>query len=107
MPPPYPETCGRGGVREAAPLVKLYKETGAQDRVLSEEECALLFDVSSLHLGRLLLCAYETGMRAGEIKKLTWDKVNFKTGLIRLSAEDTQNEGETNRSDLCHFAGSP
>src|ERR1043166_3084926 len=29
-------------------------------------------------------------MRAGEIIKLTWDKVDFKTGFIRLAAEDTK-----------------
>jgi len=29
-------------------------------------------------------------VRAGERKKLTWDKADFKTGFIRLSAEDTK-----------------
>ena len=80
------------GIREAAPLVKLDKEHGARDRVLSEEEYHRLLDASSLHLRRLMLCAYETGMRAGEIKRLTWDKVDFKTGFIRLSAEDTKTD---------------
>jgi len=78
------------GLREAAPLVKLYKEHGARDRVLSEEEYHRLLEASSPHLHRLILCAYETGMRAGEVKRLTWDKVDFKTGFIRLSAEDTK-----------------
>ena len=78
------------GIIEAAPLVKLYKEHGSRDRVLSAEEYRRLLYTSSLHLRRLILCAYETGMRAGEIKRLTWDKVDFKTGFIRLSAEDTK-----------------
>jgi integrase len=78
------------GLRESAPLVKLYREHGARDRILSEEEYQRLLEASSPHLWRLLLCAYETGMRAGEIKGLTWDKVDFKTGFIRLSAEDTK-----------------
>jgi integrase len=29
-------------------------------------------------------------VRAGEGKKLTWDKADFKTGFIRLSAEGTK-----------------
>jgi integrase len=37
-----------------------------------------------------MVCAYETGMRAGEIIKLTWDKVDLKTSFIRLTAEDTK-----------------
>jgi integrase len=43
-----------------------------------------------LHLRRIIICAYETGMGAGEIKNLTWDKVDSKTGFIRLAAEDTK-----------------
>jgi integrase len=78
------------GLRESAPLAKLYKEHGARDRSLSEDEYSRLLEASSPHLRRLLLCAYETGMRAGEIKRLIWDKVDFKTGFIRLSAEDTK-----------------
>jgi integrase len=78
------------GLIEIAPIVRLYKENGARDRALSEEEYQRLLDVAPLHLRRILLCAYETGMRAGEIRQLTWDKIDFKTGFIRLSAEDTK-----------------
>ena len=31
-------------------------------------------------------------MRTEEIKKLTWDKADFKTSFIRLSAEDTKTD---------------
>ncbi len=73
-----------------APAVRLFKQNNARERVLSEEEYQRLLAVSSLHLRRIIVCAFETGMRAGEIKKLTWDKVDFKTGFIRLAAEDTK-----------------
>jgi integrase len=78
------------GVLEAAPIVRLYKLNNARDRALSEEEYQRLLAVSPVHLRRIIVCAYETGMRAGEIIKLTWDKVDLKTGFIRLAAEDTK-----------------
>lgn len=75
---------------ETAPLVKLYKENGARNRTLSEEEYQRLLAAAPRHLQRIILCAYETGMRAGEIKTLTWEKIDFKTGFLRLAAEDTK-----------------
>lgn len=78
------------GVLEAAPLVRLHKVNNARDRALSEEEYRRLCAVAPLHLRRIIICAYETGMRAGEIIGLIWDKVDLKTGFIRLAAEDTK-----------------
>ena len=75
------------GLREIAPLVKLYKRHGTRDCVPSEEKYLV---ASSPHLQRLILCVYETGVRVGEIKKLTWDKTDFKTSFLRLPAEDTK-----------------
>jgi integrase len=74
----------------AAPVVRLFRENDARDRVLSEEEYQRLLAGSPRHLQRIIICAYETGMRAGEIKRLTWDKVDFKTSFIRLAAADTK-----------------
>lgn len=78
------------GMLEVAPLVRLYKENNARDKALREEEYQRLLAVAPPHLQRLTICAYETGMRAGEITNLTWDKVDLKTGFIRLIAEDTK-----------------
>jgi integrase len=75
---------------EVAPIVRLYKEHSARECALSEEEYAHLLSVTPPHLKPIVITAYETGMRAGEIKRLTWDKVDFKTGFIRLQAEDTK-----------------
>ncbi len=50
------------GLIEGAPIVRLYKENGARNCALSEEEYQKLLDVAPLHLRRILVCAYETGM---------------------------------------------
>lgn len=75
---------------DSPPTVKLHQEDNARDMALSEEEYQRLLAVSPLHLRRIIICGYETGMRAGEIAKLTWDKVDLKSGFIRLAAEDTK-----------------
>ena len=61
-----------------------------RERVLAAEEYQQLLSAASPHLQRIVLCAYETGMRGAEIKKLTWDKVDGKAGFIRLGTEDTK-----------------
>jgi integrase len=78
------------GVIESVPRVKLYKPDNARERALSEEEYQRLLTASSLHLRRIIICAYETGMRRGEIQFLPWNKVDLKAGLIRLEGKDTK-----------------
>lgn len=80
------------GVIEKAPKVRMYKPDNGRERVLSEEEYEWLLAVSPLHLHRIITCAYETGMRSGEVQHLTWDKIDPKTGFIRLAAEETKTE---------------
>jgi integrase len=77
-------------VIETVPRVKLYKPDNARDRALNEEEYQQLLAASSLHLQRIIICAYETGRRRGEIQSLTWNKVDLKAGLIRLESKDTK-----------------
>ncbi len=78
------------GLIDHIPVVKLYREDNARERVLAAEEYQQLLSAASPHLQRIVLCAYETGMRGAEIKKLTWDKVDWKAGFIRLGTEDTK-----------------
>jgi integrase len=59
------------GVVEKVPRVNLYKPDNGRERALSEEEYQRLLTVSPVHLRRIILCAYETGMRSGEIQYLT------------------------------------
>ena len=77
-------------VIDRAPLGKLHKPKNKRKRVASPQEYQGLLEASSSHLQRILVCCYETGMRSGEIKGLTWEKVDWKEGFIRLKAEDTK-----------------
>jgi len=70
----------------------VHKTRGRPDRVLSPEKFDLLQAESALHLQAINLCAYQTGMKLGEILGLTGDCVDFKAGLIHLRAADTKTD---------------
>jgi integrase len=78
--------------RNPVSLIKLGKENNVRDRVLEAEEFIRLQAHSALHLQAINLCAYQTGMRSGEILGLTWERVDFSSGLIQLRAEDTKTD---------------
>jgi integrase len=40
----------------------------------------------------MLLVAYHTGMRKGEIRALRWDQVDVRRGTIRLKSSDTKTD---------------
>jgi integrase len=84
----------KGGVPATNPaaMVSLDREHNERDRVLSYEEFDRLMAAAPTHLRPILLTAYQTGMRKGEILGLTWDRVDLKAGLIRLRPEDTKTE---------------
>jgi integrase len=70
--------------------VKLLLENNARDRILSTQELDLLLQHLPRHAALVVHFAYLTGMRAGEIFNLTWDKVDLGQRLVRLRAEDTK-----------------
>ena len=66
------------------------KENNVRDEILSPEQFAALQEHSPAYLQPINYVAYLTGMRAGEILGLTWEKVDLKGGFIRLQADDTK-----------------
>ena len=78
------------GLIEKLPAVELFPEDNERDRVLTEEEFSRLYSEAIEHLLPILLCAWETGMRRGEILGLTWSKVNLRENVISLESEDTK-----------------
>lgn len=72
-------------------IKKLNKgNANARNRILSRNEFADILKSAPLHLKNILIMAYYTGMRKGEILNLTWDKVDFKKRFINLEATDTK-----------------
>jgi len=57
-----------------------------EKRVLTEDEVKLLLDVSKdSQLYPFFIIALHTGMRISEIIGLTWDCIDFKQGIIRIT----------------------
>jgi integrase len=82
----------KGGIPIENPVsaVTFLDEQNVRDRVLTPGEFQRMVNISPHYLIPILVCAYETGMRRGEILGLTWDRVDLKTGLIRLKDTDTK-----------------
>jgi integrase len=66
-----------------------------RDRVYSfDEEKALLAACTGrrTHLRPILICAFDTGMRKGEILTLSWSDVDLVTGWINIKAFNTKTQ---------------
>ena len=70
--------------------VERLPENNERKRILTQEELDLLLAELPEHAQDVVLTAYYTGMRAGEIFHLTWDKVNLVEGFIELEWDDTK-----------------
>ncbi|PKN66313.1 MAG: hypothetical protein CVU57_06480 [Deltaproteobacteria bacterium HGW-Deltaproteobacteria-15] len=70
--------------------VEKLPENNERKRILSQEEYDRLLPELPQHAKDIVMVGYYTGMRAGEIFNLTWDKVELKQGYIDLEAEDTK-----------------
>jgi integrase len=84
----------KGGIPGANPMamVSLEREHNERDRVLSEEEFRCLHHTAALWLQPMLLVAYYTGMREGEIRSLRWDQIDLNASTIRLKSRDTKTD---------------
>jgi len=49
-----------------------------------------LVELAEPELKPILITAYDTGRRKGEILNLRWSQVDLRIGAIKLSAEDTK-----------------
>ncbi len=59
-------------------------------RTLTPDEYLRLVDVAAPHLKGIITTAFNTGMRAGEIRGLKWSQIDREHGVIRLTADMTK-----------------
>jgi len=84
----------------------LKRNANARDRVLSSDEFdKLMMSLSKLpkakYLQSIVAMAYYTGMRRGEILKLTWNKIDLGNRFIKLKPEDTK-DSEPRKIPICN-----
>lgn len=73
-------------------LISLADERKRERIVTSQEEASLLAACvkDKAHLRPILICAFDTGMRLGEILKLKWKDIDFTTNVINVCAFNTK-----------------
>jgi integrase len=74
------------------PYIPMLKESNTRKGFFEYDEYLTLKDTLPSHLRSVAIFAYHTGWRLGEIRGLTWDKVDLKQGIIRLDPGETKNE---------------
>ena len=76
--------------RNPASKVKLRPENNVRDRIISYHEFESLIGCAPAYMKPVLITAYYTAMRKGEILNLKWDRVDVRAGFIRLRPEETK-----------------
>jgi integrase len=56
---------------------------------IDEAAFSRLHDVADPELKPIILMAYDSGMRNGEILNLRWPQLDLRVGAVKLAAEDT------------------
>jgi len=84
----------KAGKVESNPVkaVPLFRENNARTRCLTDEEEARLYEALPDYLKPFLTVALNTGMRWGELARLTWEAVDFYTGTLHVR-ESKSGEG--------------
>ncbi len=71
---------------------RLKKGSNARERILEFDEYLKLLEVAPPHLKALLVAAFNTGMRRGELMNLQWSHINQDKRFICLPADVTKEE---------------
>ncbi len=69
---------------------KLRRGANARRRTMTATEYLQMVKVASPHLKGIIITAYNTGMRLGEILGLRWSYIDREKGVIRLPADMTK-----------------
>lgn len=71
-------------------IIEMPRHPPPRDRYLTREEYRALRDAAAPtpHCRLFIIVAYSTAGRAGAVLELTWDRVDFRRGLVQLATED-------------------
>ena len=67
-----------------------FNKDNSRDQDISHEEFKEFLGYLPLYMQHIVTIAYWLGMRQGEITNLTWNKVDLKKRVIRLTTMDTK-----------------
>jgi integrase len=67
-------------------------EHNERDVVRSPEELDRLRAVAPKWLQPLIIVAYDSGMRGGEIAQLRWSQIDLKAHVVKLASSDTETD---------------
>jgi integrase len=92
------EYARKSGKIPSNPLaaVALLRKPNVRRVLIDEDEAERLVSGAEELLRPIILVAYDTGMRRGEVLKLRWDQVDLREGCLRLAAEDTKTDRPRN-----------
>jgi integrase len=85
----------KGGVPQQNPVASrltFAKEHNERDVVLSPAELDRLLAVAPTWLQPIILVAYDSGMRRGEIAQLRWSQIDLKAHMVKLTSVDTKTD---------------
>jgi integrase len=74
------------------PYIPMLKESNTRKGFFEIEEYQALKNALPSYLQPIIIFAYHTGWRSGELLSLTWDKVDLKQGIISLNPGETKSE---------------
>lgn len=85
------DLIGGGCIKPFRKLVNLLKGTrNARSRVLGFDEYLSLIEAAPSHVRPILITAFHTGMRKGELLRLKWDYIDKERRFVRLPAQVTK-----------------
>jgi len=78
----------------------LVKGTNARERVVTIKEYLKLIAVAKEHMRDMMIVAYNTGMRPGEVRGLKWSYIGWQKGFIKLPPEATKEGAKSGKTKL-------
>ena len=72
--------------------VDLFQEDNSRVRFLSQEEINQLLKHANANIRNVIVIALNTGMRKGEIQKLSWHDIDFQRNLLTLRSTNTKSK---------------